>query len=64
MKKTLVLVALVVLVTNSAFAGGMWRLINQQLSGGKFYCTYQLDGTSVQKVISGGAGCQQVIYEQ
>lgn len=64
MKKILVLAALVVLFTNSAFAGGMWKLVNQQLSGGKFYCTYQLDGTSVQKVISGGAGCQQFIYEQ
>ena len=64
MKLTLVTVAFAMLLANTAFAGGMWRLINQQLSGGKFYCTYQLDGTSVQKVISGGAGCQQLIYEQ
>ncbi|MDO9279101.1 MAG: hypothetical protein Q7U05_11145 [Polaromonas sp.] len=63
MKKTLVLAVLVVLVANLALAGGMWKLVSQQVSGGKFYCTYQLEGTSVQKVISGGAGCQQFIYE-
>ena len=64
MKKILAALALTALGLSTATAGGMWQLVNQQLSGGKFYCTYRLQGTTIQKVISGGAGCEQFIYEQ
>ena len=64
MKKVFAALVIAALNISTATAGGMWQLIKQEVSGGQFYCTYRLQGTTVIKVISGGTGCQQFIYEQ
>jgi hypothetical protein len=63
MVKVVIAAAFTALIASTAMAGGSWKLVNSQVSGGIIYCTYQLTGTTIQKVISGGAGCPQYIYE-
>ncbi len=50
------------LLSIGAYAG-MWQLVNTQYNSGKVYCTYQLQGTNIQKTILGAGGCQSHIYE-
>jgi hypothetical protein len=54
---------LVTLLLSICAYAGMWKLVNQQYDGNKVYCTYQLDGTTIQKTIQGMGICQQLIYE-
>lgn len=42
---------------------GMWQLVNTQYDGVKVYCTYQLQGTTIQKTMLGQGICQSFIYE-
>lgn len=50
------------LLSICAYAG-MWQLVNTQYNEGKVYCTYQLQGTTIQKTMLGQGTCQSFIYE-
>jgi hypothetical protein len=65
MKKLPLLVAtLATLVLSISYAADIWELINSQFSNGKWYCTYKLHGTTVQKTVVSETQCVSVLYEQ
>jgi hypothetical protein len=62
MIKKLSLGVVTLLLSICAYAG-MWQLVNTQYNDGKVYCTYQLQGTTIQKTMLGQGACQSFIYE-
>ena len=58
--------SLLVLLTSIgiiAAAATIWELVNSQFNSGKYYCTYRMSGSSVQKTIISESTCETVLYE-
>ena len=56
-------VALLVLISTNSFSATIWELIRSEFNSGKYYCTYKLNNSSVQKTIILETPCLDVLYE-
>lgn len=61
--KKIAFILITLLITATAYAGGMWSIVNQQFASNTWYCTYQLQGTTIQKTIQSPTGCKSFIFE-
>lgn len=61
--KRMAFIVVALSITATAQAGGMWSLINQQFASNAWYCTYQLQGTTIQRTIQSNSGCKPFIFE-
>lgn len=56
-------ILLALLLISTSANAGMWQLINQQFSVNTWYCTYQLQGTTIQTTIESRTYCQSFIFK-
>jgi len=59
MKK--IIFGMLMAISMNAHSMEMWFLIHSQFSDGHFYCTYKLQGTSIETTIVSQNSCDSVI---
>lgn len=59
--KKITFVACLVLLAFNAYAVEVWALVHSELNNGKFYCTYQLNGSSYQTTTVSIKPCEQML---
>lgn len=60
--KKLFVIALLVMSAN-AQASVMWILVNSEVVGGTWFCTYQAQGTNYTTTIQSRTFCQSAIWQ-